>query len=148
MKKGFLFIVSILVIGSTAIWKGIDSKILNSASKETTHKVATKVGKQTIEGISSTIKSHFDDLSLILKQNKNVVDIFDNNGNLLGKLRGNQITSTPGFTTKSYNKLLDSKLIPNFTYKVESTIFSIDRLGRVNKISVSAFPKSTVKKTT
>ncbi|WP_051263641.1 DNA/RNA non-specific endonuclease [Tenacibaculum ovolyticum] len=109
-------------------------------SKETVKNIFPKVIKSKEQHI---IKLGFD--TEVTK--KNVLKVFSKDNNLLAEIRGNIVTSTPGYNRKSMNKFLDQRnLLPNSIYKIENFIYKTDKFGRVTEASTSVFPKSIMKK--
>lgn len=80
------------------------------------------------------------------------VEILGKNGVCLGKMTqvGNQkmITSFALLKRKTINPLLEKKLFANTTYKIESSIFKTDKLGRVTSAEISSISKSVVNRNT
>ncbi|MDO7138289.1 DNA/RNA non-specific endonuclease [Algibacter lectus] len=121
-------------------------KTIKRAAKNIPVQIISKQVFKEVKHLSSKNWDKLKDLGFALKTKKNSIEVFDDKGNLLGSIRGDQITSTPGFTTKTYNKLLDSKLFSNFKYKVENTIYQTDEKGRVISVFTSNFPRMIIKK--
>lgn len=76
------------------------------------------------------------------------VEILGKDGACLGKMTqvGNQkvITSFALLERKTINPLLEKELFANATYKIESSIFKTDKLGRVTSAEISSISNSVV----
>ncbi|MBT32270.1 MAG: hypothetical protein CMO01_21620 [Thalassobius sp.] len=122
----------------------IESFFRKSDLEDKTSKVVRKLP------ISATLKKWSTENGFVLKQNKLSISIYDRENQYLGKIVKNGkhqvITSFPLMGKKLVNPLLDARLFPNTTYKIENSIFKTDKLARVVSAEISSIPKSIVER--
>jgi hypothetical protein len=144
--KKILIILAFLTIFSNC--RKIIRESIKELTEDTTEKTLKTYSKKEISSVSKTLKTYFKDSDLKFEETKNnLIKVFSKKNDLLGEIRGNTVTSFPGYNLNSMNKLLDKrKLLPNFTYKIENVIYKTDNIGRVVEAHASYFPKSILKK--
>lgn len=87
-----------------------------------------------------------------LINSKRGFDIISKEGNNIGHVLTNgkiTVVNTYSLTArKVVNPLLDVKPIPNSIYKVENSIFKVDKYGRTVEASASSFPRNIIDRNT
>lgn len=100
--------------------------------------------------LSPSLKKWSTASGFILKPNKQSISIYSKDNELLGKIvkngRHQVVTTFPLIGKKAVNPLLDAKLFPNTTYKIENSIFKTDKLARVVSAEISTIPKNIIKR--
>ncbi|WP_198913848.1 DNA/RNA non-specific endonuclease [Tenacibaculum finnmarkense] len=146
MKKILLIIIILFCQNSNSQ----ALKKIFQESSETVLRLVDDIAPKTVKKISIYSIKNLKQLEkqgfLLIKKSDDVYDIFSKNNEFLGVLRKNQITATPGVSSKNFNKLINiNKLLPNTTYKLGQAIYKTDNLGRVIEVYVARLPKSIVK---
>jgi len=102
--------------------------------------------------IDTKLKKWASQSGFQLVSGRRSVEILGKDGVHLGKLSkvGNKqtITSFALLERKTINPLLEKELFANTTYKIESSIFKTDKLGRVTSAEISSISKSVVNRNT
>lgn len=145
-------IIMVLVIGLPSckkVVKTVTDSIDGSATKtviKTTLPVKV-IPKNASKNLISNTSSLVDFGYTVIKKGRR--ETIEKGGRTLGSVFGNVMTCTPqfpvlrnGIIIQKKNPLLDTDLLPDFTYKVGSIIYKTNSHGSVTYVKLDVLPKS------